>query len=71
MRVIKTFDTLESLAARFGGEVWQEISGENLFVYSKVENTWYQYRWASGRREIMLTGPLEGDLPLVIQVVPF
>lgn len=32
MRVIKTFDTLESLGARFGGEVWQEIGGEGSIV---------------------------------------
>lgn len=70
MRVIKTFDTIESLGDRFGGEVWQEIGGENLFVYNKVDNTWYQYRWASGRREIMLVGRTGGDLPLVLQVYP-
>jgi hypothetical protein len=70
MRVIKTFDTIESLGDRFGGEVWQEISGENLFVYNKIDNTWYQYRWASGRREIMLVGKTSSHLPLVIQVYP-
>ncbi len=70
MRVIKTFDSLDSLGERFGGEVFQEISSENLFVYNKSDNRWYQYRWASGRREIMLVGPTTGELPLVVQVYP-
>lgn len=70
MRVIKTFDSLDSLGERFGGEVFQEISSENLFVYNKTDNNWYQYRWASGRREIMLVGQVSGELPLVVQVYP-
>lgn len=70
MRVIKTFDSLDSLGERFGGEVFQEISSENLYVYNKTDNNWYHYRWVSGRREIMLVGLAPGELPLVIQVYP-
>lgn len=70
MRVIKTFDSIDSLAERFGGEVFQEIAGENLYVYNRTDNNWYQYRWATGRREIMLVGQTTSDLPLVIQAYP-
>ena len=69
-RVIKTFDTIDTLGDRFGGEVFQEISSENLFVFNKIDNSWYQYRWASGHREIMLVGKTSGELPLVLQVYP-
>jgi hypothetical protein len=70
MRVIKTFDTVESLGERFGGEVFQDISGDDLYVYHKLDNGWYQYRWSPGRREISLVGPTGSDLPIVIQVYP-
>jgi hypothetical protein len=70
VRVIKTFDSIESLGDRFESEVFQDISNENLYVYNKTENQWYQYRWASGRREIMLIGKTSSELPLVIQVYP-
>lgn len=70
MRVIKTFDSVESLGDRFESEVFQDISNEMLYVYNKVENQWYQYRWASGRREVMLIGKASSELPLVIQVYP-
>ena len=70
MRVIKTFDSLESMGARVGGEVFQDISDEVLYVHNRVDNEWYQYRWATGRREIMLVGKTTGELPLVIQVYP-
>jgi hypothetical protein len=70
MKVIKTFDTLASLGDRFGGEVFKDISGESLYVYSRGENSWYHYRWLSGRREITLVGPHLGELPLVVQVYP-
>jgi hypothetical protein len=45
MGVIKTFDSLESMGERFGGEVFQDISDEVLYVFNKVDNEWYQYRW--------------------------
>jgi hypothetical protein len=70
MKVIKTFDSLASLSARFETEVFQDISAEDLFVYNKRDNTWYHYRWVSGRREIVLVGAVSGELPLVIQVYP-
>lgn len=70
MRVIKTFDSIESLGERFGSEVFQEVSTEMLYVYHKGENQWYQYRWAPGRREITLMGKASGELPLVLQVYP-
>jgi hypothetical protein len=70
MRVIKTFDTVAALGERFGGEVFQDISGEALYVFHKVDNSWYQYRWSPGRREITLIGQTSSDLPIVIQVYP-
>lgn len=70
MKVIRTFDTVADLGERFGGEVFKDISGEALYVYNKVDNTWYHYRWVSGRREIVLVGQASGELPLVVQVYP-
>jgi hypothetical protein len=70
MKVIKTFDSVESLGERFAGEVFKDISNEALYVYNRTDNQWYQYRWVSGRREITLVGPTTGELPLVIQVYP-
>ena len=69
-RVIKTFDSVESLGDRFASEVFQDVSNEMLYVYDKVDNQWYQYRWAPGRREITLIGKSSSDLPLVLQVYP-
>ena len=69
-RVIKTFDSVESLGERFASEVFQDVSNEMLYVYDKVDNQWYQYRWAPGRREITLIGKSSSDLPIVIQVYP-
>ncbi|RIK55866.1 MAG: hypothetical protein DCC57_04500 [Chloroflexi bacterium] len=70
MKVIRTFDSVGDLAERFGGEVFQEIAGEALYVYHKTDNHWYHYRWVSGRREIVLVGQHSGELPLVVQVYP-
>ena len=70
MRVIKTFDSIASLGDRFGSEVFQDISTEMLYVYHTVENQWYQYRWAPGRREITLMGKSSSELPIVLQVYP-
>ena len=70
MRVIKTFDSVESLGDRFESEVFQDISTEMLYVYHKGENQWYQYRWAPGRREITLIDKTSSDLPIVLQVYP-
>jgi hypothetical protein len=70
MRVIKTFDSVESLGDRFESEVFQDISNEMLYVYHKGENQWYQYRWAQGRREITLMGKCSSELPIVLQVYP-
>ena len=70
VRVIKTFDSVESLGDRFESEVFQDISSEMLYVYHKPENQWYQYRWAPGRREITLMGKSSSELPIVIQVYP-
>jgi hypothetical protein len=70
MQVIKTFDSIESLGDRFESEVFQDVSNEMLYVYHKVENQWYQYRYAPGRREITLIGKSSSDLPIVIQVYP-
>ena len=69
-RVIKTFDSVESLGDRFASEVFQDVSNEMLYVYDKVDNQWYQYRWAPGRREITLIGKSSSDLPIVKQVYP-
>ena len=69
-RVIKTFDSVESLGDRFASEVFQDVSNEMLYVYDKVDNQWYQYRWAPGRREITLIGKSSSELPIVIQVYP-
>ena len=69
-RVIKTFDSVESLGDRFASEVFQDVSNEMLYVYDKDDNQWYQYRWAPGRREITLIGKSSSDLPIVIQVYP-
>jgi hypothetical protein len=69
-KVIKTFDSVEALGERFASEVFKDISDEALYVYSRSDNQWYQYRWAPGRREITLVGPSSGELPLVIQVYP-
>jgi hypothetical protein len=69
-RVIRTFDSVESLGDRFGAEVFQDVSNEMLYVYDKVDNQWYQYRWAAGRREITLIGKTGSDLPIVVQVYP-
>ncbi len=68
--VIKTFDSLASLGERFGAEVFQDISNEMLYVYSTIENQWYQYRWAPGRLEITLIGKASSELPIVTQVYP-
>lgn len=68
--VIKSFDSLASLGDRFGSEVFQDISSEMLYVYNKIDNQWYQYRWAPGRLEITLMGKTSSELPLVIQVYP-
>ncbi|MCC6169612.1 MAG: hypothetical protein IT329_20500 [Caldilineaceae bacterium] len=70
MKVIRTFDSVANLAERFGDEVFQDISSEALYVYHKTDNSWYQYRWVSGRREIVLVGRHSGELPLVVQVYP-
>ena len=70
MRVIITFDSVESLGDRFESEVFQDISTEMLYVYHKAENQWYQYRYAPGRREITLIGKASSDLPIVLQVYP-
>jgi hypothetical protein len=70
MNVIRTFDSVESLGERFDGEVFKDISDESLYVYHKIENQWYQYRWVSGRREVVLVGQVSGELPLVVQVYP-
>ena len=69
-RVIKTFDSVESRGDRFASDVFQDVSNEMLYVYDKVDNQWYQYRWAPGRREITLIGKSSSDLPIVIQVYP-
>ena len=69
-RVIKTIDSVETLGDRFASEVFQDVSNEMLYVYDKVDNQWYQYRWAPGRREITLIGKSSSDLPIVIQVYP-
>ncbi len=68
--VIKSFDSLASLGDRFESEVFQDISSEMLYVYNKIDNQWYQYRWAPGRLEITLMGKASSELPLVIQVYP-
>lgn len=70
MRVIRTFDSVAHLGERFGGEVFKDISGEALYVYHKSDNAWYHYRWVPGRREIVLVGQVNGELPLVAQVYP-
>jgi hypothetical protein len=68
--VIKTFDSLESLGDRFDSEVFQDVSNEMLYVYNKIENQWYQYRYAPGRLEISLIGKANSELPIVTQVYP-
>ena len=69
-QVIKTFDSVAMLGQRFESEVFQDISGESLFVYRRADNAWYRYRWTSGKREIRFVEETSGELPLVVQVYP-
>ncbi len=69
-KVIKTFDTVEMLGDTFDSEVFQDVSDESLFVFRKTDNTWYRYRWTSGKREIRFSEEIGGELPIVVQVYP-
>ena len=69
-KVIKTFESVEMLGERFESEVFQDISDESLFVYRRADNTWYRYRWTSGKREIRFAEEITGELPIVVQVYP-
>ncbi len=68
--VIKAFDSVEALGRRFDSEVFRDISDGTLFVYDRMHNTWYQYRWTPGHREIRFVEALQGELPIVTQVYP-
>jgi hypothetical protein len=67
---IKGFDSLQSLSEWYDGEVFQDISSDQLYVYDRRHNRWLHYKWSSGRREIMYVQQVNGDLPLVTQVYP-
>ena len=67
---IKGFDSLQSLSEWYDGEVFQDISSDQLYVYDRDHNRWLHYKWSSGRREIMFVQQVSGDLPLVTQVYP-
>jgi hypothetical protein len=67
---IKSFDSLQSLGERFQGEVFKDISENMFYVYDRMSNMWYRYRWAPGKREIAYVGEHTGELPLVTQVYP-
>jgi hypothetical protein len=69
-KVIKAFDSIDALGERFESEVFQDVSDESLYVYSRADNAWYRYRWTSGRREIRFVEQLTGELPIVVQVYP-
>lgn len=69
--IIKTFDDLASLSERYDSIVFQDINDDTLLVQDRVNNTWYRYRWARGRREINFLEELSGsELPLMTQVYP-
>lgn len=68
--VIKTFDSVAMLGQRFDSEVFQDISDESLFVFRRADNTWYRYKWTSGKREIRFVEEIGGELPIVIQIYP-
>ena len=67
---IKGFDSLQSLSEWYDGEVFQDISSDQLYVYDRSHNRWLHYKWSSGRREIMFVQQVSGDLPLVTHVYP-
>ncbi len=69
-KVIKTFDSVDVLGDRFESEVFQDVTDENLYVYSRADNTWYRYKWTSGKREIRFVEIIGGELPIVVQVYP-
>lgn len=69
-KIIKTFDSVELLGERFESEVFQDVSDDSLFVYRRADNTWYRYRWTSGKREIRFVEETSGELPIVVQVYP-
>ncbi len=62
MRVIKTFDSLHSMGAQFGGEVFQDISDEMLYVFNRVDNEWYQYLWAQSTNFLRTDGAVATEL---------
>ena len=65
MRVIKTFDSLQSMGAQFGGEVFQDISDEVLYVYNRVDNEWYQYSWTQSTNRVGSHGALAAQFSFV------
>lgn len=69
-KIIKTFDSVSMLGERFESEVFQDISDESLYVYRRADNSWYRYRWTSGKREIRFVEEITGELPIVVQVYP-
>ena len=69
-KVIKTFDSVAMLGDQYESEVFRDISDESLFVYSRVNNAWYRYRWTSGNREVRFVEEIDGELPIVVQVYP-
>ncbi len=68
--IVKGFDSLQSLGEWYDTEVFQDISGEELYAHDRVRNVWYCYRWTSGRREIVFVKEANEDLPLFTQVYP-
>ncbi len=69
-KVIKTFDNVELLGNSFQSEVFQDVTDDDLFVFRKVDNLWYRYKWTSGKREIRFAEEISGELPIVVQIYP-
>ncbi|MEX1021441.1 MAG: hypothetical protein WDZ49_17400 [Litorilinea sp.] len=69
--IIKSFDSLQALGEKFDSEVFKDITDGTFFVYDRVSNLWYRYRFAPGRQEINFLHSLRGEqLPIVTQVYP-
>jgi hypothetical protein len=69
--VIKSFDSLQALSEKFESEVFKDIVDGTFYVYDRVTNLWYRYRFAPGRQEINYLHSIRGEqLPIVTQAYP-